>query len=54
MKSRTQDRRAGVALRAHLSRSALSQLVHRKFDPIDVLRQSAKNRIAQLLPVKSS
>lgn len=52
MKSRTQDRRAGVALRAHLGRSALGQLARRKFDPMDVLRQSAKNRIAQLLPVK--
>ncbi|HEY2360301.1 MAG TPA: DUF2252 domain-containing protein [Candidatus Angelobacter sp.] len=52
MKSRTQDRGAGVALRAHLGRSALGQLAHRKFDPMDVLRQSAKKRIAQLLPVK--
>lgn len=52
MKSRTQDRKAGVALRAHLGRSALGELAHRKFDPMDVLRQSAKNRIAQLLPVK--
>ena len=47
-----QDRRAGIALRAHLGRSALGQLARRKFDPMDVLRQSAKNRIAQLLPVK--
>jgi uncharacterized protein (DUF2252 family) len=52
MKSRTQDRGAGVALRAHLGRSALGQLAPRKFDPMDVLRQSAKKRIAQLLPVK--
>ena len=52
MKSRTQDRKAGVALRAHLGRSALGGLAHRNFDPMDVLRQSAKNRIAQLLPVK--
>src|SRR3954451_3606755 len=52
MKSRTQDRRAGVALRAHLGRSALSQLAHRKFDRMDVLRQSARSRIAQLLPIK--
>jgi len=52
MKSRTQDRKAGVALRAHLGRSALAELPPRKFDPMDVLRQSAKKRIAQLLPVK--
>lgn len=39
-------------MRAHLGRSALAKLAPRKFDPIDVLRQSAKNRIAQLLPVK--
>ena len=52
MKSRTQDRKAGVALRAHLGRSALAELPPRKFDPVDVLRQSAKSRIAQLLPVK--
>ena len=52
MKSRKQDRRPGVALRAHLGRSALAKVVPRKFDPMDVLRQSAKGRIAQLLPVK--
>lgn len=39
-------------MRAHLGRSALAKLAPRKFDPIDVLRQSGKNRIAQLLPVK--
>ena len=39
-------------MRAHLGRSALGKLAPRKFDPMDVLRQSAKNRIAQLLPVK--
>ncbi len=39
-------------MRAHLGRSALGKLARRKFDPLDVLRQSAKNRIAQLLPVK--
>ena len=39
-------------MRAHLGRSALGQLARRQFDPMDVLRQSAKNRIAQLLPVK--
>jgi uncharacterized protein (DUF2252 family) len=52
MKTRKQDRSAGVAMRAHLGRSALAKLAPRKFDPIDVLRQSGKNRIAQLLPVK--
>lgn len=41
-----------MALRAHLGRSALSRLAPRKFDPLDVLRQAAKTRIAQLLPVK--
>ena len=39
-------------MRAHLGRSALAKLAQRKFDPMDVLRQSAKGRIAQLLPVK--
>ena len=52
MKSSKQDRRAGIALRAHLGRSALGKLAPRKFDPMDVLRQSVKTRIAQLLPVK--
>lgn len=52
MKSSKQDRKAGVALRAHLGRSALGKLARRKFDPLDVLRQSAKTRIAQLIPVK--
>src|SRR6476661_5779052 len=52
MKSGKQDRSAGVAMRAHLGRSALANLAPRKFDPIDVLRESAKNRIAQLLPIK--
>jgi uncharacterized protein (DUF2252 family) len=52
MKSSKQDRTAGVALRAHMGRSALGKLARRKFDSLDVLRQSAKGRIAQLLPVK--
>lgn len=39
-------------MRAHLGRSAQAKLAPRKFDPIDVLRQSAKNRIATLLPIK--
>jgi uncharacterized protein (DUF2252 family) len=52
MKVRKQAREAGVALRAHLGRSALARLAPRKFDPMDVLRQAAKNRIAELLPVK--
>jgi uncharacterized protein (DUF2252 family) len=52
MKTRKQDRSAGVAMRAHLGRSALAKVVPRKFDPIDVLRQSGKDRIPQLLPVK--
>ncbi|MGH9635615.1 MAG: DUF2252 domain-containing protein [Candidatus Angelobacter sp.] len=52
MKSGKQDRTAGVAMRAHLGRSALAKLRPRKFDPMDVLRQSAKTRIAALLPVK--
>lgn len=41
-----------MALRAHLGRSALAKLAPRKFDSLDVLRQAAKSRIAQLLPVK--
>jgi uncharacterized protein (DUF2252 family) len=52
MKTRKQAQRPGVAMRAHLGRSALAKLASRKFDPIDVLRQSAKSRIAQLLPIK--
>jgi uncharacterized protein (DUF2252 family) len=52
MKISKQAPGAGVALRAHLGRSALSRLAPRKFDPLDVLRQAAKTRIAQLLPVK--
>lgn len=41
-----------MALRAHLGRSSLAKMAPRKFDPLDVLRQAAKGRIAQLLPVK--
>jgi uncharacterized protein (DUF2252 family) len=41
-------------MRAHLGRSALGKLPPRKFDAMDVLRQSAKGRIAALLPVKFS
>ncbi|HEY2115201.1 MAG TPA: DUF2252 domain-containing protein [Candidatus Angelobacter sp.] len=52
MKIRKQAPGTGVALRAQLGRSALAKLAQRKFDPIDVLRQAAKTRIAQLLPVK--
>jgi uncharacterized protein (DUF2252 family) len=52
VKSRNQDRGAGVALRAHLGRSSLGKLAPRKFDAMDVLRQGAKGRIAQLLPAK--
>src|SRR5258707_12436908 len=42
----------GIAMRSHLSRSALGELAPRKFDPLDVLEQAAKKHIAQLLPVK--
>jgi uncharacterized protein (DUF2252 family) len=42
----------GIALRAHLSRSALGKLSPRKFDPLDVLKQASKKHIAQLLPLK--
>ena len=52
MKIRKPAPGAGVALRAHLGRSALAKMAPRKFDPLDVLRHAAKNRIAQLLPVK--
>lgn len=52
MKSSKQDRTAGAALRTHLGRSALGKPPRRKYDPVDVLRRSAKNRIAQLIPVK--
>jgi uncharacterized protein (DUF2252 family) len=52
MKISKQAPGAGVALRGHLGRSALARLAPRKFDPLDVLRQAAKTRIAQLLPVK--
>jgi uncharacterized protein (DUF2252 family) len=42
----------GEALRSHLGRSALAQLPERKFDPLQVLLQAAKQHIAQLLPIK--
>jgi uncharacterized protein (DUF2252 family) len=47
-----QAERQGVALRSHMGRSALAQLPQRKFDPLQVLLQAAKQHIAQLLPVK--
>jgi uncharacterized protein (DUF2252 family) len=47
-----QAERQGVALRSHLGRSALAELSERKFDPLQVLLQTAKQHIAQLLPVK--
>jgi uncharacterized protein (DUF2252 family) len=42
----------GASLRAQSSRSELAKLSRRKFDPMDVLREAAKNRLARLLPIK--
>lgn len=47
-----QAEQQGVALRSHLGRSALADLPQRKFDPLQVLLQAAKQHIAQLLPKK--
>lgn len=47
-----QAEREGVALRSHMGRSALADPPQRKFDPLQVILQAAKQHIAQLLPVK--
>jgi hypothetical protein len=53
LKATSQAQKQGLALRAHLGRSALADLPQRKFNPLDVLLHASKNRIAQLLPKKS-
>src|SRR5215471_18512008 len=50
--SRSESERKGLAQRQHLSRPDLARLAKRKFDPIQVLRDSCRNRIPKLLPVK--
>ncbi len=52
MPASTQAERLGIAERSKCGRSSLAELPARKFDPLDVLRQAAKNHIARLLPVK--
>jgi len=50
--SRSESERKGLAQRQQLSRPDLGKLAKRKFDPIQVLRDSCRNRIPKLLPVK--
>jgi uncharacterized protein (DUF2252 family) len=50
--SRTQSETQGVTRRRQISRSDLAQLAKRTFDPFQVLRESNKDRIAKLLPIK--
>lgn len=52
MRTKNQAEQQGLALRAHLGRASLADLPKRKFDPLEVLRQASKRRIAQLLPIK--
>lgn len=44
--------RKGVAQRRQLGRSDLAILAKRQFDPIQILQEAAKGRIARLLPIK--
>ena len=44
--------RKGVAQRHRCGRSELAKLAKRKFDPIEVLKEAAKGRVAKLLPIK--
>jgi uncharacterized protein (DUF2252 family) len=50
--SRTDAERHGLAKRRHLSRSDLSELAKRAFDPIEVLRAGCHGRMPKLLPIK--
>jgi len=52
MLGKSEAQKRGLALRAHLGRSALADLPQRKFNPLDLILQAAKNHIAQLLPKK--
>ena len=52
MASLNDAKRHAVAERSHLGRSALADLGKRRFDPLDVLRESSKRHIARLLPTK--
>ena len=47
-----QAEREGAALRSHMGRSKLAELPQRKFEPLQLVLQAAKQHIAQLLPVK--
>ena len=44
--------RYGVTLRERFGRSELAKLNKRKFDPLEVLLESARHRLARLLPIK--
>jgi uncharacterized protein (DUF2252 family) len=50
--TRQQAEEYGLAQRNQLGRSALAELAHRRFDPLDVLRIAAKDHVVKLLPVK--
>ena len=52
MNSREESERYGLAQRKRLPRSALGKLAVRRFDPIDVLRQSCAGHLPALLPLK--
>jgi uncharacterized protein (DUF2252 family) len=52
MLSRTGSEQAGLAHRRQLKRVDLAALAERNFDPIEVLREAARGRLLQLLPVK--
>lgn len=50
--SRAEMERRGLAQRRQLGRSELATLAKRKFDPIKVLQEASKGRVAKLLPIK--
>src|SRR2546423_414767 len=52
MLSRTQAEAYGHKQRDVVGRSALAELKPRNFDPVQVLREASKGRVARLLPVK--
>jgi uncharacterized protein (DUF2252 family) len=52
MPASTQAERQGIAQRSHCGRSSLAGLPARKFAPLEVLKEAAKDHIAHLLPVK--
>jgi uncharacterized protein (DUF2252 family) len=52
MISRQEAVKVGVAQRDRLGRSSLAKLPLRKFDPLDVLRDSCRGHVRKLVPVK--